>query len=245
MTEKLPPLRTLARLALACCCCAAVAAASASPREWRFEARLDGQPIGEHRFVVATQPDGQREVRSEAAFAVRLLGIVVYRYRHTAREQWRGDCLAALQAQTTEGGGPPQVVQAQPLGDAPGAGLRVATPAADSPARDEPGCVMGFAYWHPALRQQSRLLNVQTGGMEAVRIERADGGVLPVRGVPTAAERWRIHARAQTIDVWYAALGGDWIGLDAQLAGGRKLSYRLPADNLAESANVSPPRRTP
>jgi hypothetical protein len=47
-----------------------------------------------------------------------------------------------------------------------------------------------------------------------------------VRGLPTAATRWRITGPAQPIDIWYS-LQGDWVGLDSTVAGGRQLSYRL------------------
>jgi len=88
------------------------------------------------------------------------------------------------------------------------------------------GCAMSFAYWNPLIQSQTRLLNAQTGRFESVQVSRAGSGTLDVRGVPTAATRWRITGPANPIDVWYSPQG-DWIGLDSTVAGGRKLSYRL------------------
>lgn len=181
-----------------------------------FEVTLDGQPIGMHRFSVGGTPEA-RTVRSEAAFAVRLLGLTVYRYRHQASETWRGDCLATLDAQTDDNGKTSRV-QAQ----AEDAALQVMGPGGPLSL---PGCVMGFAYWHPAMRTQTQLLNVQTGRYEAVRIQRMDSGTLEVHGQPQPAERWRIAGPAHPVDVWYTPAGA-WVGLDSTVGGGRQLRYR-------------------
>jgi len=42
------------------------------------------------------------------------------------------------------------------------------------------------------------------------------------------ARGWLLQAATQRISVWYAIKGGRWIALDAEVSGGRKLSYRLP-----------------
>jgi hypothetical protein len=183
---------------------ACLVATSASAMEWKFRALLDDKPIGTHRFSVAAQGD-ERTLLSEASFAVRFLGFTAYRYRHIATEQWRGDCLTALNATTDDDGKTTKVhVDGEPLKD----------------------CAMSFAYWNPLIQSQTRLLNAQTGRFEAVQVSRAGSGTLDVRGVPTAATRWRITGPANPIDVWYSPQG-DWIGLDSTVAGGRKLSYRL------------------
>ncbi|MEP7294963.1 MAG: DUF6134 family protein [Burkholderiales bacterium] len=183
---------------------ACLVATSAGAAEWKFRALLDDQPIGTHRFSVATRGD-ERTLLSEASFAVRFLGFTAYRYSHIATEQWRGDCLTALTATTDDDGKPSQVrIDGEPL----------------------KGCAMSFAYWNPLIRTQTRLLNAQTGRFETVQISRVGSGTLDVRGVPTAATRWRITGPANPIDIWYSPQG-DWIGLDSTVAGGRKLSYRL------------------
>lgn len=220
------------RAAAALACLALPVAASAQVREWRFEAQLDGRPIGEHRFVVAEASE-QRQVQSDASFTVRMLGLVVYRYQHTANERWRGDCLTEMESRTNDDG-KPQTVRAQALAEG-ARGLRVTATPGDA-VRDVPGCTMGFAYWNPALRRQTQLINVQTGKLEPVQIERLADGSLDARGATVPAERWRIRTPDQTIDVWYAAHGGEWIGLDAQVRGGRQLSYRLPAVNSSVNA---------
>jgi hypothetical protein len=186
--------------------------------EWNFRVLLDDSPIGEHRFTLAANGE-ERRLTSEAEFAVKLLGITVYRYRHTATEQWRGDCLRQLVSKTDDDG-TPEKVNAEAAGDN---ALAVVTPKG---TQSLDGCVMSFAYWNPAIRQQERLLNAQNGKFEAVQVSRAGSGTVQVRGQPVAATRWRIATPAQPIDVWYSQQG-EWVGLDSTVGGNRKLSYRL------------------
>ena len=182
--------------------CACSAAANAT--EWNFRALLDNKPIGSHRFVVNADGDA-RTLLSEARFAVKFFGITAHRYQHTANEQWRGDCLNEITASTDDNGKLSKV---------------------HLEAAELKGCVMSFAYWNPLIQTQTRLLNAQTGEFENVKVNRVGAGTLNVRGMPTAATRWRITGPAQPIDVWYS-LQGDWVGLDSTVAGGRQLSYRL------------------
>ena len=196
----------------------AASAAGPSSGEWNFRVLLDDSPIGEHRFALAANGE-ERKLTSEAEFAVKLLGVTVYRYRHTATEHWRGDCLRQL-ASKTDDDGTPERVNAEATGDN---GLAVTTPKGTQSAE---GCVMSFAYWNPAIRKQERLLNAQNGKLEAVQVSRAGSGTVDVRGQSVAATRWRIATPAQPIDVWYSAQG-EWVGLDSTVSGNRKLSYRL------------------
>lgn len=188
---------------------------SSSPRtgEWNFSVTLDGSPIGEHRFRL--EPDGEQgRLTSEARFDVKVLGFTAYRYRHSAVERWRGGCLTSLVATTDDDGTPSQVRIAAT--DEPAARAAAATSLPD-------GCVMSFAYWHPAMRTQTRLLNAQTGKLETVQVQRLPDARMDVRGDAVAC---RVAGATRPVNVWYAA-DGQWVGLDAVVGDGRKLSYRL------------------
>lgn len=194
-------------------------AGAAAAQTWDFEVRLDEKPIGTHRFVVGGTA-AAREVDSRASFDVRLLGIPVYRYRHQAQERWQDDCLRELHARTDDDGRP----------------LRVDLQR-DEAAPDSPGCVMGFAYWHPRLPTQRRLLNPQTGEIEDVRFERLPDATVTAQGRELVAARWRLSTTPpgspgapgtpQELVLWLDRADGRWIGLDARVRGGRLLSYRL------------------
>lgn len=192
--------------------------AAESVREWLFEVSLDGKPIGEHRFTVGT--DGERTtVRSRARFDVKVLGFTAYRYRHEADEVWRKGCLESLRARTDDDG-TALAVDAEPVD---GAGLRVTSPKGIA---SYPGCVMGFAYWNPAMLQQSRLLNVQTGEYLAVAVAPLAEQPVQVRGEPVPAKRWKLTGPDNPLELWYGS-DGQWLALDSTVTGGRKLRYRL------------------
>ena len=208
---------TVAGAIAATCMATTAASASADPaREWHFKVLLDDQEVGWHRYVVRAD-DEATEVESRAQFDVRVLFLNAYRYRHEARERWRGDCLEGLESRTVTNGTVEQI-------DA------VATEEALVVARRSgetrlPGCVMSFAYWDPRILQADRLLNPQTGEWLPVRIETRGTEQLNVHGRAVAATRHRLSAPEMQIDLWYAE--GRWVGLEAALRGGRLLRYEL------------------
>lgn len=224
-------------------------AAPARAESWNFEVRLDGKPIGTHRFTV-DGPAEAREVTSNAAFDVRLLGINVFRYRHEARERWRGDCLQEIRSRTDDDGKPVEVDRRlEPAATATTTAVTAVSASttaatAGTAAAGESACIMSYAYWHPALIRQQRLLNPQTGELDEVRIERLPDGTIPAGGRDVEASRWRITstppapsggARSgksaparQVLTLWRDRADGRWIGLDAQVKGDRLLTYRLP-----------------
>ena len=212
MTHRLIVATLLAGVALA------TQAADEGARTYSFTAFLDDNPIGEHRFTVVTE-GGARKVTSEADFTVKFLGFSAYHYHHHAEEQWSGDCLSGLQSSTDDDGKPASVKLAR-TGDA----NEIAT---SSGKRSEPGCLMTYAYWNPAMREQKRLLNPQTGKVDAVTVTRVASGNIAVGGKDVPATDWRITGGESPVDVWFSA-GGDWVGLDSLVSNGRhKLTYRL------------------
>jgi Family of unknown function (DUF6134) len=208
------------RPALAALFAATLAAHAADgTRTYAFKAFLDDKPIGHHTFTVTTEGD-ERRVTSEADFAVRIIGITAYRYHHHADERWAGDCLSGLIASTDDNGKAASVKLAK-NGDA----NEITTNAA---SKSEPGCLMTYAYWNPALREQKRLLNPQTGKVDTVKVERVASGHVTVGGREVAATDWRITGGDSPVDVWISEQG-DWVGLDSMVSNGRrKLTYRLP-----------------
>jgi Family of unknown function (DUF6134) len=216
---------TACRLALVCAAVLAVptmapavpVVGSPASGEWAFRVLLDDKPIGEHRFTLSTQGE-RRQLHSVAAFDVKFFGLSAYRYRLDVTEQWQGDCLTGLNA-TTDDDGKHSRVMARIEGDNR---LLIAAPAGEQAVE---GCLMTFAYWNPAMRKQSRLLDPQTGRLETVNISVVGQETIPLRGQPTPATRVRIAGPKQPIDLWYSEQG-DWLALQSIVAGGRKLVYR-------------------
>ena len=191
--------------------------------DWDFVVRLDGQEIGTHRFSVEPAPAGEVSVTSEARFAVKLRGWTAYRYQHVARERWRGNCLAALEASTDDGG---KVIQVQGRRTPDGFRVEVADARRpDASASSGENCLMSFAYWNAALFSQRKLLDPGSGRLESVRIRPVQATELAGAPGGSAARGWRIEGLPAPIDVWYE--GDQWVGLDTVVGGSRRLSYRL------------------
>jgi hypothetical protein len=188
-------------------------------RTYAFKAFLDGQPIGEHTFTVVAEGDAYR-VTSAADFRVKIMGFTAYRHRHRAEETWAGDCLTGLSSSTDDDG------KAESVKLVAMAGANQITTHAGTAS--EPGCLMSYAYWNPAMRRQARLLNPQTGHVDAVTIERVAEGRVAVGATEVDASDWRITGGRSPIDVWISAQG-EWVGLDSMVDKGRhQLTYRLP-----------------
>ncbi len=185
-----------------------------STREWNFAVSLDGRPIGEHRFTLQDRGD-IRELRSEALFNVRFLFINAYRYEHSAREQWQGDCLQSVAART-DTNGKPLLVE----GERENGAFRIRTGNAGV-LQDE--CVQTFAYWNPSILDASRLLNPQTG--EYVDVKVLLMGREVIGGQP--ADRYRLIGKGATplqIDLWYTP-ARDWLALESLTPEGRRVNY--------------------
>jgi hypothetical protein len=200
-------------------CLGAGISAAGEPSQFDFEVLLDARPIGTHRFTVRSDDAGRTEVTSQASFDVRLLGIVVYRYRHGATERWQGDCLAGMEASTDDDGNRVAV-----------RGAQLATGRFELTAprpQFRTGCLRSYAYWKPqVLLSAEELLNPQTGEFDAVRIESLGRERITVRGAQVEADRYRLRGAKLSIDLWYSA-SGEWLQLESPARGNRKLRYRL------------------
>ncbi len=155
---------------------------------------------------------------SEASFDVRVLFINAFRYRHTNREIWDGECLRRIEANTRQNGKRFVVSGAlvddqfmlQSSGNVDALG----------------GCVMSFAYWNPSFLQQSQLLNPQSGEYMPVNVEALGKQEFTVRGERVLATAWRVTAKNTDLTVWYSD-NNEWLGLESIAKGGRILRYEL------------------
>lgn len=214
---------TAALLTLACLLALSPAAGQIEQQSWEFDVFLDGRKIGVHRFTLQKEKGSDHVLQSEASFDVKLWRIPLYRYRHQARERWKGGCLAGLESQTDDNGEKLQVRV-----ERTSKGLKVEGPRGTMWLA---GCVASFAYWNPrVLRQQTGLLNPQTGDYVSVEIHSLgeEQRVLNQRFVP--ARRERLVGSDFQIDLWYRVPDGEWVALESKLAGGRTLRYerRMP-----------------
>lgn len=194
-----------------------VDAVETTVEEWQFDVFLGKKRIGEHRFTVSSNGKG-REVESVAIFKYTVLKIPVYRYLHTATEQWSGNCLVQMQANTNDNGKEIHVA-----GKHDPAGFHVSSEKAEL---DLPDCVMSFAYWNMDFLQQKSLLNPQTGEYIDVSVEEFPEEILEVRGEDVQAKRYRLTAYKTDVTLWYST-NNEWLALESVAKGGRIIRYEL------------------
>jgi hypothetical protein len=188
-------------------------------RSLEFDVLLDGKPVGTHRFEVTRTAGGDELVISRARFDVKFLGLVVYRYRHEARERWRDGCLMELEASTDDNGRKLAV-----RGRADADGFRLSAPR-EGDSRG--GCVAAYAYWdRDRLLQQRELLNPQTGTFDLVKFEALGTERIGAGDAQRPAQRHRLVGEALRIDLWYGE-DGRWLQLASPARGDRELLYRL------------------
>lgn len=198
----------------------------ASAEQWLFDVYLDKQHIGSHRFEFSNQ-----RLQSEASFDVKLLFINAYRYRHQATEVWQDQCLQQLDAHTEENKDITDVKAG--LSD----GQLVVNKSAyqkNGPAKTDtstlPACVMTFAYWHPNMLRQTRLLNPQNAEFLDVKIVNQGLQAYSVRGQTIQATQYQLTGSLAgkvklNITLWYDQQ--QWVGLKSVTPEGYNIYYKL------------------
>ena len=195
----------------------AASASGDAGRSWQFSVLLDDSPIGYHRFELSPRDSGL-EVRSEASFDVRILFINAFRYRHSNRELWDGECLRVIESSTQQNGEEFAVSGAR-LAD----GMAIQ---ANGRSGRLDGCVMTFAYWNPRFLEQPRLLDPQSGEYLPVEVKPLGREELTVRGESVMASAYQVKARDLDITVYYSE-DDEWLGLQSVAKGGRIIRYVL------------------
>ena len=195
----------------------AAAPSEEAQRSWQFSVLLDGSPIGYHRFDLLSR-ESELEIRSEASFDVRFLFINAFRYRHSNRELWEGECLRVIESSTRQNG-EEFAVSGERLAE----GLRIE---ANGKSDQLDGCVMTFAYWNPRFLEQTRLLHPQSGEYMPVDVQPLGREELTVRGESVIASAYQVKARNVDITVYYSE-DDEWLGLESVAKGGRIIRYVL------------------
>lgn len=187
-------------------------------KTWDFDVYLDKQKIGTHRFDYENGT-----LNSLADFNVKLLWMSAYRYQHQATEQWQGECLSKLSAQTRE-----NKVKTIVEGQLQSQQFEVKV---NEKNVSLPTCIMTFAYWNPLMRQQSKLLNPQNAEFLDVTVTGQGTSTLKVRGQNTPTQVYLLKGSFEgkeklNIRLWYDAQD-EWVGLESTTPEGYKINYKL------------------
>lgn len=187
-------------------------------KTWSFDVYLDQQKIGTHRFDYENGT-----LNSLADFNVKVLWMSAYRYQHQATEQWHGECLSKLSAQTQE-----NKVKTVVEGQLQSQQFEVKV---NEKNVSLPTCIMTFAYWNPLMRQQSKLLNPQNAEFLDVTVTSQGTNTLKVHGQSTPTQVYLLKGRFEgkeklNIRLWYDERD-EWVGLESTTPEGYKINYKL------------------
>ena len=200
------------------CACLLIATPLLQAKEWAFDVYLDKSKIGSHTFTL-----NDKTLTSRAKFNVKVLFIEAYKYDHTAIEQWAGDCLSTLEANTTE-----NKVVTKVNGKLEGDAFNVKNGSLEQAL---PACVMTFAYWNPKILAQSKLLNPQNAEYLDTTITKLGVAQIEVKGKPAETTHYKITGALKgvkklNIELWYNQ-GNDWVALKSVTPEGYNIIYKL------------------
>lgn len=187
-------------------------------KEWAFDVYLDKSKIGSHTFTL-----NDNTLTSKAKFNVKVLFIEAYKYDHAAKEQWAGDCLSALEANTIE-----NKVVTKVNGKLDANAFNVKNGKAEQTL---PTCVMTFAYWNPKILAQSKLLNPQNAEYLDTTVSKLGAANIEVKGKPTDTTHYKITGALKgvkklNIELWYNQ-DNEWVALKSVTPEGYNIIYKL------------------
>jgi len=161
-----------------------------------FAGHRNGQMIGHHALRFHEE-GGQRQVATSIDFAVRLLGMAVYKFTLRSHETWTGDSFQAIAADTDDNGKKSTVKarrtangiavereSSEPLVKTSGGDEALQHPA--SPRETMPAQTLPSTHWNIAQVRASGLLHTQHGTLYKVAVSkgaretiRTATGILP------------------------------------------------------------------
>ena len=177
-----------------------------------FVAHRNGQRIGTH--LLTFQQDGDRHVvTTEIDFAVRMVGLVVYRYRHRATEIWSGDEFQAIASESDDNGEKYAVKAKREGGDLivqrrePQSFFK--TSGGDEALEQQrwirdvlPGHLLPSTHWNIAQTRHQALLNTQTGKMVHTGVREVGRETVRTASAAPAATHFA-YSGDITMDQWF------------------------------------------
>ena len=182
-------------------------------QELNFKVWAGEREIGTHTFQVERQGN-TANVLSKAFYKVKVLFVNVFKYEHTAKEVWDGNCLASLTSNTVENGEKTSI-------DAKLDADRFAVVRNDEPLLETEECVGTYAYWDKQKIQRGALMNAQTGEIDAATVSQL--GPQPMPRLEKSSPALQIETDSSSIRLWYSD-DGEWLALKAE-ADGQPIIY--------------------
>lgn len=182
-----------------------------------FAAFRNGERIGSHTLTFSGSGD-QRTVTTSIDFAVKVLGLTMYRYKHQGQEIWNGNAFQSIATQTDDNGSKFTVRAAR---QADGG---VATSATGGQKTLPPGTVPS-THWNFGQVQQSAILNSQNGTLSRVQITPRGRETVQTSSGTLPATRYTYTGDVQ-MDQWFDDRGR-WVKSAFKASDGSTIEYIL------------------
>ena len=200
-----------------------------------FAVYRNGQLIGSHNL--AFQGNGQqRAVATSIDFAVKAMGLTVYRYSHRGNEVWNGSILKSIDTKTDDNGkqftmsarheGSRLAVERKGTDTAFGTSVNDQGLQRNSPMVEAlPPTVLPSTHWNLDQVKQSTLLNTQYGTPSKVKITNLGRQTIKTSSRSIEATHYR-YTGDITMDQWFDDRGR-WVKASFKAFDGSEIEYIL------------------
>jgi len=198
-----------------------------------FAAFRNGERIGTHTLTFQQNGD-KRTVTTSIDFAVKALGLTMYRYMHRGQEVWNGNTFESISTQTDDNGtkyalkarneskgvsvvreGSPPKMTASDVGFQQGSAGQVTLPPSTMPS----------THWNLNQVKQSAMLNSQNGALAKIQITPRGRETIKTANGTLQATRYTYTGDVQ-MDQWFDDRGR-WVKATFKASDGSTIEYIL------------------
>ena len=184
-----------------------------------FQVLLNDKDIGFHEFNVQNDT-----ITNKAQFDVKLWFIPAYKYRHTATEVYKDNCLVELESKTQDGA---DFFELSSLPDSAFFKIK-----ANNRDHNHPACSQTFRYWDIQFTEQNFAINPQDGEIFKLSFSKDLDEEVKTKTNTFLANKYTLHAINNQdekfhIELWYEQNSNKWISLKSYLKDDNVITYIL------------------
>jgi len=184
-----------------------------------FQVQLNDKDIGFHEFNVQNDT-----ISNKAQFDVKLWFIPAYKYRHTATEVYKDNCLVQLESETQDGA---DFFELSSLADSAFFKIKV-----NDKDYNHPACSQTFRYWDIQFTEQSLAINPQDGEIFKLSFSKDVDEEVKTKTNTFLANKYTLRAINDQdekfhIELWYEQTSKRWIKLKSYLKDDNVITYIL------------------
>ena len=184
-----------------------------------FQVQLNDKDIGFHEFNVQNDT-----ISNKAQFDVKLWFIPAYKYRHTATEVYKDNCLIQLESETQDGA---DFFELSSLADSAFFKIKV-----NDKDYNHPACSQTFRYWDIKFTEQNLAINPQDGEIFQLTFLKDEDEEVKTKTNTFLANKYTLRAINDQdekfhIELWYEQNSKKWIKLKSYLKDDNVITYIL------------------